>query len=323
MRWHFRIAFFLLILKFVFFLNTPVFSKGPSFVVTLPKGASAKSLYNIVDRTNRLNSKLFFYLLIKLSPEAKHLQAGTYELTDILTPLSFITMLSEGQVLTKVFTIIPGTTIEDVVETIKHKPYIKTGKNILKELKKKHQLKSLEGRLLPDSYEYHAYTPASSLLESSLNKMTVELENIWKNRNKDLPFKTPLELLTAASIVEKETHIEREKALVAAVINNRLKKNMRLQMDPTIIYALGDAYDGSLHKKNLKIKSPYNTYLYKGLPPTPIAFPSISSLNACAHPAEVPYLYFVANEKGAHTFSVTLKDQRQAVKAYIRYKRRQ
>lgn len=147
--------------------------------------------------------------------------------------------------------------------------------------------------------------------------MEQEVAQQWAQRDVALPYKSPQQMVTMASIVEKETGLGEERPKVASVFINRLRIGMRLQTDPTVIYGLGNAYNGNLTRRDLQQPTPYNTYVIAGLPPTPIAMPSKASLNAAAHPAKTPYLYFVADGKGGHVFSTNLQSHNQAVRAYL------
>ncbi len=174
-----------------------------------------------------------------------------------------------------------------------------------------------EGRFYPDTYHFGTGTTDVSLLTRSHKMMEKVLEEVWEKRKKDLILKTPYEALILASIVEKETAAVEERPLIAGVFIRRLKKNMRLQTDPTVIYALGKNFDGNLRRKDLKINNPYNTYKYKGLPPTPIAMPGKAALEASVNPTGGETLYFVAKgQEGKHYFSVTLKEHECAVIEY-------
>jgi UPF0755 protein len=148
--------------------------------------------------------------------------------------------------------------------------------------------------------------------------MRSELEQAWQDREEDLPLDSPYELLILASIVEKETGLDSERAEVAGVFVRRLRKGMRLQTDPTVIYGLGDRFDGDIRRRDLEADTPYNTYTRGGLPPTPIAMPGRASLRAAARPADGESLYFVADGKGGHTFSVTLEEHQAAVNKLLR-----
>ena len=146
--------------------------------------------------------------------------------------------------------------------------------------------------------------------------MKQALDAAWSTRKADLPVTSPYELLILASIIEKETALETDRVHVSQVFHSRLRLNMRLQTDPTVIYALGEAFDGDIRRRDLRMESPFNTYRVKGLPPTPIALPSVASIRAAAHPANGDYLYFVASEQGKSVFSRTLEEHNRAVRKY-------
>ena len=175
---------------------------------------------------------------------------------------------------------------------------------------------SPEGWIFPDTYYYTAGSNSIDILKQGYQTMQVALEEAWQTRDPRVPFASPYEALILASIVEKETAKIEERSQVAGVFIARLIKKMRLQADPTIIYGLGDRFDGNLRSKDLKKDQPYNTYTRKGLPPTPIAMPSLSSINAVMHPEFDDYLYFVAKGDGSHHFSKTFAEHNKAVRKY-------
>jgi UPF0755 protein len=177
-----------------------------------------------------------------------------------------------------------------------------------------------EGRFFPDTYRFAAGTSDRKILEGAYERMRGELENAWSSRASGLPLTDENQVLILASIVEKETGREDERAKVAAVFVNRLKLGMRLQTDPTVIYGLGERYDGTIHTRDLETDTPFNTYTRAGLPPTPIALPGAASLQATTHPADVNALYFVAtgNGDGSHHFSATLAEHDAALRAYLK-----
>jgi len=173
-----------------------------------------------------------------------------------------------------------------------------------------------EGRFYPDTYKYTADQPDHTILAHALEKMQERLAREWEGRAEGLPFKTPDEALIMASIVEKETGRADERALIAGVFINRLRKGMKLQTDPTVIYGMGKGFDGNLRVRDLKKDTPYNTYTRTGLPPTPIAMPSGEALHAVLHPAKTRALFFVSRGDGSHQFSETLAEHNEAVVQY-------
>ena len=214
------------------------------------------------------------------------------------------------------FRIIEGTTQAQVSTNLEHAVYLTYHENDWQAIAA--TFPSAEGLLLADTYLYDAGSQSSDLLQRAHKNLQQFLASSWQQRSSDLPYKTSYELLIAASILEKEAAKPREKRLIAGVIVNRLRKNMPLQMDPTVIYALGTHYTGKLSRDDLHIDSPYNTYRYRGLPPTPIAMVGKDAIDAAAHPEPTDYLYFVARGDGTHYFSVTYEQQKQAISRYIR-----
>ena len=177
---------------------------------------------------------------------------------------------------------------------------------------------SVEGWLYPETYYYSKGDTAFSLVQRSVNQMQSVLAEEWANREQGLPLKTPYEALVLASIVEKETGISSERERISGVFIRRLQKKMRLQTDPTVIYGIGENFNGDITWKDLKTPTPYNTRIIKGLPPTPIASPSRASIYATLHPAKEEVLYFVADGTGGHHFSKTLEEHNKAVRRWLK-----
>jgi len=174
-----------------------------------------------------------------------------------------------------------------------------------------------EGRFFPDTYRYHKGVSDLEILAQAYRRMQRTLESVWAQRDEDLALKTPYQALVMASLIERETGVDGERREIAGVFTRRLEKGMRLQTDPTIIYGLGDDYDGDITRADLRRDTPYNTYLIDGLPPTPIAMPGRAALEAAVNPAEGEALYFVARGDGTHKFSKTLEEHNAAVRRYI------
>jgi UPF0755 protein len=175
---------------------------------------------------------------------------------------------------------------------------------------------SAEGLLYPDTYYFVKGSSDRDVLMQAKRRMQTVLEKEWLQRAPDLPYQTPYEAVIAASLIEKETADNNERHIIAGILVKRLQSNMLLQFDPSVIYGLGDQYQTELTRQQLRMDTPYNTYLHKGLPPTPIAMPSQQSLQATLHPAMTDYLYFVAQADGSHVFSNTLSEHRIAVEHY-------
>ena len=173
-----------------------------------------------------------------------------------------------------------------------------------------------EGSLRPETYFYVRGTPRQALINRMQRSRELALAGAWSERAKNLPYDEPYDALIMASIIEKESDGLSDRAQISQVFHLRLKKNMKLQTDPTVIYALGESFDGDIRRRDLRVDSPFNTYRYRGLPPTPIALPSLASIEAALHPAAGDYLYFVARGDGSSQFSRTLKEHNAAVRRY-------
>lgn len=260
-----------------------------------------------------------FQGLLKLHPELAKIKAGLYEITVGENLSQLLQKLTQGQEKTFSLALVEGKTIKQWQQQLEQQPHLQFAKDsFAKVMAARGDKGNPEGKFFPDTFHYTSGQSSEVLLTQSYVKMQQELNEIWKDRAPDLPLKNPYELLTLASIVEKETGLSTERDWVAAVFINRLRKGMRLQTDPTVIYGMGDNYKGNIRRKDLREKTPYNTYRINGLPPTPIAAPSRASLMAAAHPANVSYLYFVSRNDGSHVFSNTLQQHNQAVNKYQR-----
>lgn len=289
----------------------------------LKKGTSLHQLVEQVKESDLMQQAYLLPYLYKLNPSLSSIKAGTYQLHPHMTVDEFLKLLVSGKESSFFVQFVEGKRAKDWLNVLSNTPYIKqtlTGKSH-DEIAKILGIDDgkLEGWLSPDTYQYTADSLDINILKRAHLTMKNNLQKVWDNRDKDLPYKTPYELLIIASIIEKETGISSERANVASVFVNRLKANMKLQTDPTIIYGLGDNYTGTIRRVDLTdTNNPYNTYVIEGLPPTPIAMPSLASLEAAAHPAKTNYLFFVANGTGGHTFSSNYSNHQQAVNEYRR-----
>ncbi|MCO7249768.1 endolytic transglycosylase MltG [Pseudoalteromonas sp. Ps84H-4] len=257
-----------------------------------------------------------FQVLAKLDPTLTDLKAGLYKL-DTSAVIDNIRRINEGAQVSFSFTIIEGQPLREVVANIAKQPHLTQDldpENLATQISNTQE--NLEGWLFPDTYHYHSEDSASGLLKRAYSKMQQELEAAWQKRAPDLVLNSPYEALILASIIEKETGLASERPLISAVFTNRLKTNMRLQTDPTVIYGIGADFDGDIKRKDLTTYTPYNTYKIKGLPPTPIAMPSKAALLAAVNPPESEYVYFVSKGDGSHQFSKTLQEHNRAVKQY-------
>ncbi|MBT2152578.1 endolytic transglycosylase MltG [Pseudoalteromonas tetraodonis] len=258
-----------------------------------------------------------FQILAKLDPTLTDLKAGLYELSAD-SVINNIKKINQGEQVSFSFTIIEGQALRDILNALSMAPHLQ---NDLKLEQLGEQIigrqTHLEGWLFPDTYHYHSNDTASSLLKRAAQKMQQMLADAWQQRANDLPYDSAYEALIMASIIEKETALASERPLIASAFINRLNTNMRLQTDPTVIYGLGEDFDGDIKRKDLINYTPYNTYRINGLPPTPIAMPSKEAILAAVNPPKSEYVYFVAKGDGSHQFSTTLKQHNAAVNRYI------
>ena len=250
------------------------------------------------------------------------IKAGSYAVKTGVTPMQLLNKLLSGKVTQGDLTLVEGWTFRQWRARMDKHPDLTHETSGLSEAQIIAQLglniKSLEGQLFPDTYLFDKQSSDLELLARANRAMLRKLDAEWTQRAAGLPYKSPDEALVMASIVEKETGREADRVLVAAVFVNRLRKGMMLQTDPTVIYGLGDSFDGNLRKRDLQTDTPYNTYTRSGLPPTPISMPGQASLRAALNPAESEALYFVARGDGSSQFSQTLEEHNNAVNRYQR-----
>lgn len=278
--------------------------------VIIYKGTSTKQIATELHTQNIIRLPYFFNILAKCyALRGKYLKSGEYALTPGANPIQVLRILASGNSIIHKLKIIEGSTINDIIEKLYNEPLL-TG-NI--------EADCTEGFLMPSTYFYSFGDSRQKLLSQMKRLMSETLDELMPGLPSNSLIKTRIEVLTLASIVEKEAGSEAEKPIIAGVFYNRLKKKMKLQADPTTIYALTlgkERLDKPLTKKDLLIKSPYNTYYTSGLPPTPIACPSRSSIEAVIRPAKTDALYFVVNGSGGHNFSNNLETHNINVQKY-------
>lgn len=261
-----------------------------------------------------------FTLLARALGKSGEIKAGNYELTENLTPLQLLAKLTKGDVKQIEIKFIEGWTFRQIRKTLDENPSLRhatarlTDQEILKLVGAKEQMP--EGLFFPDTYFFAQGASDLAILKRAYQTMQAHLDNAWTMRSPGLPFGSPYEALILASVVEKETGRESERTLIAAVFANRLRIGMPLQADPTVIYGLGEKFDGNLRKSDLVADQAYNTYTRPGLPPTPIAMPGLNSIQATFNPANSSVLYFVARGDGTSQFSTSLEDHNRAVAKY-------
>lgn len=262
--------------------------------------------------------------LAKQMKVSSHMQVGDYAITPGLSPRTILQRIKDGDIIQRKFALIDGWNFRDLRKALKNTKHIA---HVTDELSDAELMAKLgasgvhpEGRFLPETYLYSRGTSDMDLLLRAYAGMQEALAEAWDKRQDGLPLTSPEELLTLASIVEKETGAAEERPMIAGVFIRRLNSGMRLQTDPTVIYGIGSAYDGNIRRKDLQTDTPYNTYTRDGLPPTPIAMPGKPALDAAANPAEGDTLFFVARGDGSgrHVFSKDLDDHNAAVRQYLR-----
>jgi len=307
-------------LGFQHYLRSPTTPTQLSLQV--PPGASLRSVLGRLAAAGVLRRPQWLEWYVRLHEPPLRVQMGRYEFAPDSTPLSILERLRAGPELEQL-TIIEGWNFDQMRASINadtnltHEIHLLSDAQLMAALG--HKEEKPEGRFFPDTYRFAAGTSERRIYELAYERMAQELKSAWADRAPDLPLTSPTEALTLASIVEKETGSDDERGKVAAVFINRLRQGMRLQSDPTVIYGLGEHYEGTVHKVDLLTDTAYNTYTRTGLPPTPIALPGAAALHAVLHPDTSDALFFVATGlgDGHHQFSATLEQHNQAVNRYL------
>jgi len=302
------------------YLHTPVQLPGITLSYSVQNGTSFQSLLDDLQSKGIITKPWYLDYVARKSGRANKIKAGEYLLHQQMTPLDLLDLLVSGRVIQYSLTLIEGWTFRQVMEAISHHPHLvstledASTQTVLTALDLPES--SAEGLFLPETYHFPAVTTDIEFLGRAYQTLMQVLNEEWETRKQGLPYKTPYEALIMASLIEKETAKASERAKIAGVFVRRLKKNMKLQTDPTVIYAMGVNYNGNIRKKDLFIDSPYNTYRYKGLPPTPIALVGREAIHAALHPEQGTALYFVSRGDGSHYFSETLSEHNKAVLKY-------
>ena len=304
-------------------LTTPIIFEQPK-VVEIKKGDTFKQISNkLLEQKITINPYWFKFIAYQKKITDK-LKAGEYNLKSGLTMPEILALFVKGKSRQYSITFPEGWAFKKILQEIQNNPNIQITlenvnfKDIMGKMKSKNN--HPEGLFYPDTYFFDKNTSDLSLLKRAYDKMQIILKKEWKGRAENLPLKTPYQALILASIIEKETGTANERPEISGVFTRRLKKGMRLQTDPTVIYGMGDSYKGNIRRKDLRKPTPYNTYTMKGLPPTPIAMPGKAAIHAALHPNKGDTLYFVAkgDGKGTHYFSSSLKEHNNAVNKYQR-----
>ena len=305
--------------------NSPINLTPPQLDVTVKPHSSLRSVTLQLNRGGVPVEPELFVVMTRVLGLQTQLKSGNYEFKSGVTPYEVLQKLARGDVNEYVATIIEGWTFKhmraelDANPAVKHDTAGMSDADLLTAIGAPEALiGNGEGLFFPDTYLFDKNTSDLDVYRRAYHLMRERLDEAWMARSPGLPYKTPYDALTMASIIEKETGKPSDRPMVAAVFANRLRVGMPLQTDPTVIYGMGDGYTGHLHKHDLLADTPYNTYTRMGLPPTPISLPGVASLQAALNPAQSTALYFVSRGDGSSIFSDTLGDHNKAVDKYIR-----
>ncbi len=298
----------------------PIPEEGATLIV--PPGANLKRVARQLRQRGLLEKPAYLVWLGRYLGLDAHIKAGEFRLTAGINPEQLLEQLNRGQVVQHDLTLIEGETFKEMMQRIvtdavlRHTLVATDADTVMTALG--HPDMNPEGRFLPETYYFPRGTTDVDFLRRAYADMQAFLQQVWAQRDDGLPLKSPYEALTLASIVEKETGVAAERPQIAGVFIRRLEKGMKLQTDPTVIYGMGDRYDGDIRFRDLRADTAYNTYTRFGLPPTPIAMPGKDAILAVLHPADGKALYFVSRGDGSHHFSSTLEEHNRAVDRYQR-----
>lgn len=309
-----------LMMDYYAFVDEPLMfeDKGINYQVTA--GSTLTAIANDLEQRGVIENASYLIWMGRLSGTANTIKVGEYRFNDGIIPERMLQQMVNGEIVEYAITIVEGWTFRQLMDAVHSNEFLLhtlsdyNDEQIMEKIG--HPDEHPEGRFLPDTYHFPRLTTDVAFLQRAYNAMQVFTENRWSSRHADVAVKTPYEAIILASIVEKETGLPSERKEIAGVFNRRLLKRMRLQTDPTVIYGLGRSYDGNLRRRDLRKDTPYNTYLRKGLPPTPIAMPGRAALLAVLNPEPGEELYFVSRGDGSHEFSATLEEHNAAVVEY-------
>ena len=307
---------------FVYWAQQPITTEGEAIPFTITPGSGAHAAGQQIADAGVPIVPILFNLLARVEGKTSKIKAGSYELKPGTTPQRLITQLARGEFAQESLTIIEGWTFKQMRQAMASHPGLKhdtvglSDKELMAKISPEYMLP--EGLFFPDTYLFAKGASEMQIFKQAHTAMIGRLSEAWDKRDPALPYKNPYEALIMASIVEKETGQKSERAMIAGVFVNRLKTGMLLQTDPTVIYGMGDNYQGKIRKRDLEADTPNNTYTRGGLPPTPIALAGAQSLTAALAPARTQALYFVARGDGTSQFSANLPDHNRAVNQYQR-----
>jgi UPF0755 protein len=307
---------------FSWWAKQPITSAEPVIPFAVAQGSNAVAASQQIAKAGVPVNPFLFAMLARVTGKSARIKAGSYELKPNTTPRGLLTQLVRGEFAQESVTIIEGWTFRQMRQTLAAAPNLRhdtadlSDKDLLARVAP--DFKSPEGLFFPDTYLFAKGSSELLIFKQAHQAMMERLRAAWARRDPALPYSNPYEALVMASIVEKETGQKSERPMIAGVFVNRLKAGMLLQTDPTVIYGMGEKYEGKIRKKDLETDTPYNTYVRAGLPPTPIALPGVQSLQAALSPARTDALYFVSRGDGTSKFSGNLTDHNKAVNQYQR-----
>ncbi len=303
-------------------VNRPMAMPTAGVDLSIEPGSNAKGVASNVVQAGVDVSPSLLYAWFRLSGQARQIKAGSYELDAQTTPRSLLRKLVQGDEALRSVTLVEGWTFKQVLAALSKAQSLQDDASVLDAASLMARLGKPgvppEGRFFPDTYTYAKGSSDIAVLQRAMRAMDKKLDAAWSARDPASSLQTPEQVLILASIIEKETGTANDRAEISAVFNNRLRMGMRLQTDPTVIYGLGDRFDGNLRKADLLTDTPWNTYTRTGLPPTPISMPGKAALLAAVHPTASKALYFVAKGDGSSHFSGSLDEHNRAVNKYQR-----
>ena len=307
----------------VLWARQPVLEAGqPAIEFSVTPGSGVHSAIKQIGAQGVPVNPLLLEVLARATGKSARLKAGNYQIKPGTTPLRLIGQLVRGEFAQESLAIIEGWTFRQMRQALAQHPALKhdtaalSDAELLAKVTTDYTLP--EGLFFPDTYQFGKGVSDLKIYRQAHAAMLKRLNDAWDKRDLSLPYKTPYEALTMASIIEKETGQKSERGMIAGVFVNRLKSGMLLQTDPSVIYGMGEKYQGTIHKRDLETDTPFNTYTRAGLPPTPIALPGKAALNAALNPDKTDSLYFVARGDGSSAFSTNLAEHNRAVNKYQR-----
>jgi peptidoglycan lytic transglycosylase G len=310
--------------RYQYALTAPVITKDGLYF-EINRGAAFGQIVSKLNKEQVAIDPFWFKIIAYQQKHTQDIKAGEYALQKGMTMPDLLALFVSGKTRQYSVTIPEGWNFKQIKQLLRDNPYLKHTLESVEDGVIMSQLESQynhpEGLFFPETYFFEKNSSDFDLLKRAYDKMQLVLKEAWEHRQQDIPIKNSYEALILASIIEKETAVGEERQQIAGVFSRRLQKGMLLQTDPTVIYGMGDHYQGNIRHKDLKQATPYNTYVIKGLPPTPIAMPGKEAIHAALHPAEGKSLYFVARGDGSHEFSSSLRAHNNAVNKFQKKRR--